>query len=347
VALSAEQAAVAPADATVTQSGLAYKVLRVGTGAAHPSPDSRVEVHYTGWTADGEMFESSHSRGKTSTFPLSDVIVGWAEGIQMMVEGEITRYWIHEDLAYKGRRGLPAGKLVYDVELVRVSPAGSPAAATKADTAESRDSANPAVVLDGQLISVSWDDGDTFATPDRKIRARLVGYNTLESYGAVHRWGDWSAAELAGIAKQAGVRASSEVWACTTQPGGGGYGRAAVDCPELRKALLREGLAHVFAIDSAPDESDLMLQKAAIEGLVGMWQKGAPSGIVTSIHSLDERPNQQSTYDRVCSTSTGMAPKVSHAETYAACSEVCHQGSCLLYVPYKQRYGDKKADCLR
>lgn len=205
----------------------------------------------------------------------------------------------------------------------------------------------PAVFLDGKLIPVNWDDGDTFSTPDRAIRARLAGYNTLESYGPVHRWGDWTAAELYLLAKAAGARARTEVWTCTTQAGGGGYGRQSVDCPDLRRALLQEGLAHTFSVEGEASAEDQVVQAQAIANEVGIWAKGVPAGIVTSVHSLDEREGAAQTYDRVCSTATGTASKTSHAQTYAACSEVCRSGSCLVYVPYSLRYGESRADCLR
>jgi len=207
--------------------------------------------------------------------------------------------------------------------------------------------ARPALLLDGTLIPVHWDDGDTFATLDRRIRARLVGYNTLESYGPVHRWGEWTPTELMALAKAAGTRAAEEAWTCTTEEGGGGYGRVAVDCPDLRRALLAEGLAHAFAVDGEADQADLVVQAEAIAARVGMWAKGAPEGIVTSAHSLDEREGATLTYDRVCSTQTGAAPKVPHSQVHGPCTEVCHQGSCLLYVPYAQRYGEGRAACLR
>jgi peptidylprolyl isomerase len=114
--------AAPPADATVTASGLAYKVIKAGTGKDYPKRQSRVEVHYTGWTTDGKMFDSSHKRGKTITFGLGGVIAGWTEGLQLMVEGETARLWIPEELAYKGRPGRPAGMLVFDVELVKIIP---------------------------------------------------------------------------------------------------------------------------------------------------------------------------------------------------------------------------------
>ena len=114
--------AAAPADATVTASGLAYKVLQAGTGTEHPSATSTVEVHYTGWTTDGEMFDSSVTRGETISFPLNRVIKGWTEGVQTMVVGEKKRFWIPAALAYgeNPRPGAPAGMLVFDVELFAI-----------------------------------------------------------------------------------------------------------------------------------------------------------------------------------------------------------------------------------
>jgi len=108
-----------PADAKKTPSGLAYKVLKAGTGAKHPSSRSQVTVHYSGWTTDGKMFDSSVTRGEPATFPLDGVIAGWTEGVQLMVEGEKTRFWIPEALAYKGQSP-PFGMLVFDVELLKV-----------------------------------------------------------------------------------------------------------------------------------------------------------------------------------------------------------------------------------
>ena len=112
--------AAPPADATVTASGLATKVLKAGSGAEKPKADSIVSVHYTGWTTDGKGFDSSISRGKPATFPLSRVIPGWTEGVQLMSVGEERRFWIPQELAYNGRPGAPAGMLVFDVELLEI-----------------------------------------------------------------------------------------------------------------------------------------------------------------------------------------------------------------------------------
>jgi peptidylprolyl isomerase len=108
-----------PADAKKTSSGLAYKVLKPGTGKRKPTANSQVTVHYTGWTTDGKMFDSSVSRGQPATFPLDGVIKGWTEGVQLMVEGEKSRFWIPEPLAYGGRRD-PKGMLVFDIELLKI-----------------------------------------------------------------------------------------------------------------------------------------------------------------------------------------------------------------------------------
>ena len=112
--------AAPPKDAKKTASGLAYKVLKKGTGTEKPGATSNVEVHYSGWTTDGKMFDSSTSRGAPASFPLNRVIPGWTEGLQLMVEGEKTRFWIPEELAYKGKPGKPQGMLVFDVELLKI-----------------------------------------------------------------------------------------------------------------------------------------------------------------------------------------------------------------------------------
>jgi FKBP-type peptidyl-prolyl cis-trans isomerase len=108
-----------PADAIKTKSGIAYQVLQPGTGTRHPKRSDTVTVNYTGWTTDGKMFDSSLVRGTPSSFPLDRVIEGWTEGMELMVEGEKVRFWIPENLAYKGTQP-PFGTLVFDIELLKV-----------------------------------------------------------------------------------------------------------------------------------------------------------------------------------------------------------------------------------
>ena len=118
--------AAPPENALKTPSGLASKVLRVGLGSIRPGPRSTVRVHYTGWTTDGKMFDSSYKYGKPVQFALDEVIPGWTEGLQLMVVGEQRRFWIPGNLAYDNipdRPGVPPspkGMLVFDIELLDV-----------------------------------------------------------------------------------------------------------------------------------------------------------------------------------------------------------------------------------
>ena len=94
---------------------MASKVLKPGTGTVHPTLTDTVKVHYSGWTTDGKTFDSAES----ASFPLNKVITGWTEGLQLMVAGEKRRFWIPEQLAYRGRQE-PYGTLVFDVELISI-----------------------------------------------------------------------------------------------------------------------------------------------------------------------------------------------------------------------------------
>ena len=67
------------------------------------------------------VFELTYECGQPTPMRLDDVITGWREGVQLMVEGERTRFWIPQDLAYRGQAGSPRGMLVFDIELVRIN----------------------------------------------------------------------------------------------------------------------------------------------------------------------------------------------------------------------------------
>lgn len=114
--------AAAPADAETTASGLASKLLAKGTGETKPKATDLVTVHYSGWTTDGKLFDSSVKRGEPTSFPLNGVIAGWTEGLQLMVVGEKRRFWIPAKMAYGENppAGYPAGTLVFDVELIKI-----------------------------------------------------------------------------------------------------------------------------------------------------------------------------------------------------------------------------------
>jgi peptidylprolyl isomerase len=107
-----------------TASGLQYKVLTQGDGTEQPSASSKVKVHYHGTLLDGSVFDSSVDRGEPISFGLNQVIKGWTEGVQLMVVGEKTRFYIPSKLGYGNK---PAGKigpgalLIFDIELLAIN----------------------------------------------------------------------------------------------------------------------------------------------------------------------------------------------------------------------------------
>ena len=108
----------------VTASGLQYKVLETGSGESHPAATDQVKVHYHGTLIDGTVFDSSVDRGESITFGLNQVISGWTEGLQLMVVGEKTRFFIPSDLAYGNRAAgeiKPGSTLIFDVELLGIN----------------------------------------------------------------------------------------------------------------------------------------------------------------------------------------------------------------------------------
>jgi peptidylprolyl isomerase len=109
-----------PADATKSESGLAWRVLSKGVGTDHPVDTSVVEMKHTMWTADGRVVDSSILRGGPDTVGISRLVPGWTEGMKLMVEGERRLFWVPEELAYQGQPHRPAGMLVIDVTLVQI-----------------------------------------------------------------------------------------------------------------------------------------------------------------------------------------------------------------------------------
>lgn len=106
-----------------TESGLQYQVITEGTGAK-PTAEDHVKVHYTGTLLDGTKFDSSIDRGEPAEFPVSQVIKGWTEGLQLMPVGSKYIFWIPSDLAY-GDRGAgqmikPNSTLRFEVELLEI-----------------------------------------------------------------------------------------------------------------------------------------------------------------------------------------------------------------------------------
>lgn len=136
--------AAPPANASKTAKGVAYRVLAKGKGGPKPGPQDTVRVNYTGWTTDGRMFDSSSVKGQPGEFSLGGVIAGWTDAIPLMSVGDKMRFWIPDELAYKGAPGKPQGMLVYDVELVEIKAAPKPEADPSAQPAPADVAAPPA-----------------------------------------------------------------------------------------------------------------------------------------------------------------------------------------------------------
>lgn len=107
----------------VTASGLQYVVLKEGDGKK-PSKDDTVKCHYTGTLTNGEKFDSSVDRGQPADFPVSGVIPGWTEALQLMKVGSKYKLFVPPELAYgaQGRPGIPPNSvLVFEVELLEIA----------------------------------------------------------------------------------------------------------------------------------------------------------------------------------------------------------------------------------
>jgi peptidylprolyl isomerase len=116
-----------PRSAHRTPSGLAYKLVKKGWGHEHPNKNEVVVVHYNAWTPDGKLFDSTRARGQQMTIPLSGAMPGWAEGLKLMVAGEIRRFWIPAALAHGDpprKRRFPAGMTVFEIELLQILEPG-------------------------------------------------------------------------------------------------------------------------------------------------------------------------------------------------------------------------------
>jgi FKBP-type peptidyl-prolyl cis-trans isomerase FklB len=133
-------------------SGLEYKVITAGTGPK-PAATDTVVCNYRGTLVDGKEFDSSYKRGEPATFPVSGVIKGWTEALQLMPVGSKWQLVVPANLAY-GDRGAgeviaPGSTLIFEVELLSIKPkeaaAPAPGAAAKpAETTKPADATKPA-----------------------------------------------------------------------------------------------------------------------------------------------------------------------------------------------------------
>lgn len=131
-------------------SGMQYKVLRAGSGDAHPLVSTPCECHYEGTLIDGTKFDSSYDRGSPTTFAPNQVIKGWTEAMQLMVEGDKWELFIPSELAY-GDRGsppkIPGGSVLkFIIEIVKIKGDTKPAARCNAGSLDKCDDQEKAYI---------------------------------------------------------------------------------------------------------------------------------------------------------------------------------------------------------
>ena len=121
-----------------TESGLLYRIDRKGDESIKPTATDKVTVDYEGKTKDGKVFDSSYERGQSATFPLSGVIPGWTEGLQLVGKGGQITLWIPSELGYgvygsgSGAIG-PNDALEFKVELHDVQSTATPESVPSAE----------------------------------------------------------------------------------------------------------------------------------------------------------------------------------------------------------------------
>ena len=186
------------------------------------------------------------------------------------------------------------------------------------------------VYLNGSPSTVSFNDGDSFKIIQGSpmgTNARLAGFNTLESHGPVHKWGGWTYKELYVFAKIGTLNARRGVWHCDSDLSRDGYGRILWNCPDLAEDQIRKGFAHAMSVTEEPAPARLLeAQHEAIRNHRGIWAKGVPTYIMTSIHSYDEaRDKKGPVSNRLVNTVDGHSKKWVHTDVYRECQAVCHQ----------------------
>jgi hypothetical protein len=124
-----------------------------------------------------------------------------------------------------------------------------------------------------------------------------------------------------------------------------------VDCPKLAIEIVRAGQGLAYGVKGRPPRLVLDAMHQAQRAKRGVWQKGVPHGVITSLHSMGENTDgkYKTGANRVLDTRTGETLLRKHTDTYHTCQEVCLEtqgdSSCMVYVPFEQRYHHQPA-CL-
>lgn len=207
------------------------------------------------------------------------------------------------------------------------------------------------IFFNGAATRAYFNDGDTLKILDGELkntRVRIAGFNTLETYGPVHEWMANDPQYLLSIAAEATRMAQDGQWHCTSKGDKDTYGRMLATCDDLAIALLSAGYAHSYSVNDHPaDRKYLLTQHTAKTNKLGIWKHGAPNYIITSLHSADE--GARKSYNRLISTTDGTTKTWQHTDTYSSCQKVCvsDEASCMVYVPFEERYGNDRPNCLR
>ncbi len=185
------------------------------------------------------------------------------------------------------------------------------------------------VYLNGVASPVYFNDGDSFRVLDGDMsgtKARLAGYNTLETHGPVHQWGGWNAKELYAIAKMATLNARRGTWHCESDLSRDGYGRILWFCLDLARDQILHGFAHAMAVGKDVGHPVLLeAQREAMLARRGIWAKGTPTLMMTSNHSIAESTGEAmgENYNRLVSVVDGHSEKMVHENRYGECENVC------------------------
>jgi len=162
-------------------SGLQYKVLKEGSGGFHPTIDSSCLCHYEGKLIDGTVFDSSYERGDPTSFAPNQVIKGWTEAMQMMVEGDKWEMYIPSELAY-GDRGSPpkikgGDALIFQMEVIKIEGDKTVASRCNVSTLEKCTEKEKAYVA--KVKSFDVDEIDTEVSRIERIMSGSVADTLL------------------------------------------------------------------------------------------------------------------------------------------------------------------------
>lgn len=173
---------------TTLPSGLQYKVVTKGAGDSHPTADSSCLCHYHGTLTDGTVFDSSYDRGDPTSFAPNQVIAGWTESMQMMVEGDKWELYIPSDLAY-GDRGSPpkikgGDALIFTIEIIKINGAKVPSVVC--DVVTKKDCSPEELTFLGKIMKKYGNDRDHLEDEIERVN-RVAAKNT----GASKKNQDW------------------------------------------------------------------------------------------------------------------------------------------------------------